>query len=494
MSLMTTNSRAQHWEGDCTLSVSTTNLSVGPHWLEVRMQGDNGVWCAWQGQWFRVAGERHLVGAEWFVDADPGAGKGNAISAPADGAWDETEENLTVTGVSAADLSVGHHTLFVRCQDSDGNWGLTNHTVFYVSEPLRIVEAEWTADPRCWTDDTNVVKGVSYPMVIKPDPTNTNEVTLQATGTADQLGSVCSTPSIYIRVKDSLGRWSTRHGLHWVGKAGEPGGEWVFDPVRGWATAVIPDIPIPPAMAADPDPADGSFWPTPPTALQWKPCPGADSYEVAFWRQGKPPTKFTLKDNSVPLPAPLALASAYFWKVRSISANGCYIDSPADGLAEPSVWHFLVQGPGDANGDGMPDLWETQYFGSPGNADVASDHDGDGVPDWQEYVAGTNPTNKLDYFRVESVEMLLPPTGLTLSWPTAQGRQYTVFTTDKFETPCEAGREPGRMYPICSNAAVTTWTKVYETLGNGAMQSYINIMPGLKGRFFKVGVGLTGDP
>lgn len=46
----------------------------------------------------------------------------------------------------------------------------------------------------------------------------------------------------------------------------------------------------------------------------------------------------------------------------------------------------------DSDGDGMPDWWETQYFGSTA-ANPNDDPDGDGFKNWQEYIADTNPTN-----------------------------------------------------------------------------------------------------
>lgn len=483
MSLVVTNSRPEYWEGNFSLDVSSANLSVGPHWLEVRMQGDNGVWSAWQGQWFRIAGQPTLIAAEWFVDSDPGGGQGRPISLPADGAWDEAEEDLIVAGVEALDLSVGYHTLFVRCQDSDGNWGLTSQTVFYVAEPLYLVAAEWTSDP-------NTTPGSGRPMRAADGKFDEPEEDLLATGTADELGAVCSTPSIYVRVKDSLGRWSTRHGLYWAPGAGEPGGTWAFDPVVGWAKATIANIPVPPALAANPSPPDFSPWVNPTVTLDWNDCPGVAKYEVFFWRLGQPVTVYQSlgeRNSYVAIPAAALNASgAYCWQVRSVSENGCYIDGP--------VWCFLKPGAGDMDGDGMADDWETRYFGWVATADITTDHDDDGIPDWQEYIAGTDPTNELDYFRIEQSKMVFPPSGLSLSWISAPDRKYTVFSTDKLLTPCEAGRESGHMYPVCTTADHTIWTKVYEIVGDGSAQGYTNVFPGPKGKFFQVSVGLATDP
>lgn len=46
----------------------------------------------------------------------------------------------------------------------------------------------------------------------------------------------------------------------------------------------------------------------------------------------------------------------------------------------------------DADGDGVPDWWEQQYFGSTTNCAPEADPDGDGMPSLFEYLADTNPT------------------------------------------------------------------------------------------------------
>jgi hypothetical protein len=52
------------------------------------------------------------------------------------------------------------------------------------------------------------------------------------------------------------------------------------------------------------------------------------------------------------------------------------------------------------NGNGIPDAWERRYFGAldvPGGS-AAEDWDADGLDNRAEYIAGTDPTNPVDYF------------------------------------------------------------------------------------------------
>jgi hypothetical protein len=50
--------------------------------------------------------------------------------------------------------------------------------------------------------------------------------------------------------------------------------------------------------------------------------------------------------------------------------------------------------PPDADGDGMSDAFETQFFGSATAGDPAADSDGDGIPNLVEYYERTNPLVK----------------------------------------------------------------------------------------------------
>src|SRR5512145_1159972 len=149
MTLGATNRPPDYWEGEFTANADSSNLSVGPHFLEVRMQGTNGLWCEWQGQWFRIVGETHLVAAEWFIDVDPGLGLGTSIPLPEDGAWDEPDEDLVVLACGIATnlaLTEGRHQLILRAKDSNGDWGISSAATFYVAPEVRITNGVWVAD------------------------------------------------------------------------------------------------------------------------------------------------------------------------------------------------------------------------------------------------------------------------------------------------------------------------------------------------------------
>jgi hypothetical protein len=77
----------------------------------------------------------------------------------------------------------------------------------------------------------------------------------------------------------------------------------------------------------------------------------------------------------------------------------------------------------DADGDGLPDWWETLYPGA-GNPDV--DADGDGLNNRKEYLAGTHPLDAQSVFEFIRVTPD-PPDGVWIEWSSSAGRTYTLL-------------------------------------------------------------------
>lgn len=77
----------------------------------------------------------------------------------------------------------------------------------------------------------------------------------------------------------------------------------------------------------------------------------------------------------------------------------------------------------DLDGDGLPDAWEQQYFGNI-NGNATTDADGDGANSWQEFLAGTNPTNSLSAFRLLSATRT--NNDVRVDWTTVGGHFYMV--------------------------------------------------------------------
>ena len=77
----------------------------------------------------------------------------------------------------------------------------------------------------------------------------------------------------------------------------------------------------------------------------------------------------------------------------------------------------------DTDGNGLPDWWEQRYFGD--NANPAADSDQDGLNNYGEYRAGTNPTNAASAFAFINVIHDHQP-GLLLQWASVSNHSYSV--------------------------------------------------------------------
>jgi hypothetical protein len=75
------------------------------------------------------------------------------------------------------------------------------------------------------------------------------------------------------------------------------------------------------------------------------------------------------------------------------------------------------------------DEWRTYFFGSTSNSVAAdnADPDGDGSLNWQEYLAGTNPTNSQSKLEFVSANFNTGGlSGVAVNWLTAPGKTYIV--------------------------------------------------------------------
>jgi len=116
---------------------------------------------------------------------------------------------------------------------------------------------------------------------------------------------------------------------------------------------------------------------------------------------------------------PLVLANV------SVSDVGNYAVSVANANgAVLSAAAFLSVLPIDADGNGLPDAWERQYFGATG-VDPLADPDHDGLNNLREFLAGTDPTNAASVFRLESLASL-SGTSFVFSFTAMSNHSYTA--------------------------------------------------------------------
>jgi hypothetical protein len=80
----------------------------------------------------------------------------------------------------------------------------------------------------------------------------------------------------------------------------------------------------------------------------------------------------------------------------------------------------------DSDGDGIPDNWELQYAGNLTSLNGAGDFDNDGVPNSQEYLADTNPTDPSSNLRITDFIANSGGTANTVTFTTRPTRLYEV--------------------------------------------------------------------
>jgi len=113
-------------------TVDLTGLSKGFHNLYIRVQDNRGAWSITSRRAYYIFENEsnHAISQiEYFIDADPGFGKGTAL--------DFTEENGQVLidhTIDIAGLDNGFHTLYIRTKDASGAWSITSKRAFFVRE------------------------------------------------------------------------------------------------------------------------------------------------------------------------------------------------------------------------------------------------------------------------------------------------------------------------------------------------------------------------
>ncbi len=127
----------------------------------------------------------------------------------------------------------------------------------------------------------------------------------------------------------------------------------------------------------------------------------------------------------------------------------------------------------DTDNDQMPDGWEVTNNTDALVADADGDPDSDAFPNYSEYIAGTLPNDASSLLDLGCDQ---EPTGTAISWETALGRLYTLYSK--------------------TNMLDLSWTSVagyFELSGTGNTMGYTNSLPKPR-EFYKVGVQLDSGP
>ncbi len=134
-----------------------------------------------------------ITAAEYFLDTDPGAGNGTAITISVPG--DVVNFTATIPTIS---LNAGFHFACIRVKDANGVWGQFEKRGFYISPPV--------------VDATNIT-AAEYFFDTDPGSGNATAVSVGASGSGVNFAAVVPTslPAgfhfLVIRTKDAEGKW-----------------------------------------------------------------------------------------------------------------------------------------------------------------------------------------------------------------------------------------------------------------------------------------------
>jgi hypothetical protein len=164
------------------------------------------------------------------------------------------------------------------------------------------------------------------------------------------------------------------------------------------------------------------------------------------------------------------------------------VQAPASGVISQASQKLLVGGTvidywnatRDTDGDGLPDWWESRYFGTPTNA-LPQALAANGFNNLQCYQLGLNPTDPHSTFQVQAVRQA--NTGYPqISWNSIGGKTYIVEYANNLAIS-------GAFTPVL------TMTETNVSAGAGSIQTFVDDYtltggpPGNNGRYYRVKLG-----
>jgi hypothetical protein len=168
--------------------------------------------------------------------------------------------------------------------------------------------------------------------------------------------------------------------------------------------------------------------------------PGQSNRTIGVFSDSLPTSgaTFTITGDGLTLGAPTYQPGNIFSGLNGISMSISVASNATPGLrtfivqqganrAYANGYLEVLPQVSDYNFDGLDDVFQRKYFFpfTSTNAVPAADPDSDGMSNWQEYVAGTNPTNEASLLQMESV--VQAGNGATVTWQSVTNRHYQVM-------------------------------------------------------------------
>ena len=144
--------------------------------------------------------ESPILAIEYFIDTDPGVGKGTSLN---------TAGGLTVSesfNIVLPTLTAGFHNLFFRTKNADGIWGMYEGRVFYVQPDALVLETSQVVAAEYFFDtEPGVGKGTALPSFASGNSVS-ETMPVSTTGLSEGFHY------LFFRTKNAKGKWSMYEG------------------------------------------------------------------------------------------------------------------------------------------------------------------------------------------------------------------------------------------------------------------------------------------
>lgn len=181
--------------------INTNTLTLGFHTISFRFRDNLEQWTHAHTQSFYIVppssfpNASTITGAEYFFDADAGAGNNTALSISAG-----SPLNIN-PAISVSALAPGFHKLGIRYRDNLNRWSHAEVRSFYIVNTSLITAAEIVAAEYFVDTDPGIGSATDIPGIVQG-------ASLDQLVALDMTGIPTGAHTMNIRVKDSKGFWS----------------------------------------------------------------------------------------------------------------------------------------------------------------------------------------------------------------------------------------------------------------------------------------------